>query len=120
MPFRVLVVDDSVMYRVILKEMFDLLGHQVVAEAETGAAAAELYLAHKPDLVTLDVSLPDTDGIAVLRELKAADPKARVLMVTGNDQDKIVRQAAALGALGLIVKPFKKEQIAEALAKIPA
>lgn len=120
MALRVLIVEDSVMYRVILKEMFDLLGHQVVAEAETGASGVEQYLAHKPDLVTLDVSLPDTDGIAVLRELRQTDPKARVLMVTGNDQDKIVQQAAALGALGLIVKPFKKEQIAEALAKIPS
>ncbi|MBI5243664.1 MAG: response regulator [Elusimicrobia bacterium] len=117
MPLRVLVVDDAIMCRILLKEMLESLGHTMVAEAETGAAAIEQFSASKPDLVTLDISLPDMDGMAVLREIRLSNPKAKVILISGNDQDKIVAQARAIGAIGLLVKPFQREQLEAVLKK---
>ncbi|MFA5139111.1 MAG: response regulator [Elusimicrobiota bacterium] len=117
MSLRVLVVDDSSMYRELLKVMLEGLGHTLVGEAETGADAVAQFASAKPDLVTLDISLPDMDGLAVLREIRRSNPRAKVILVTGNDQGKIVAQARTLGALALLVKPFHVEQLEDALKK---
>lgn len=118
MGYRILIVDDSPVLRIMLGEMLRGLGHTVVAEADTGAAAVKAYQEHKPDLVTLDISLPDADGISVLKDLRRVDPRARVLIVTGNDQKKILEQATALKALGLLRKPFDEDELSALLEKI--
>ena len=86
MAFKILVVDDSPVLRLMLQEMLESLGHQVIAQADTAAGALQAYKEHKPELVTLDVSLPDGNGLTVLKELRRIDPFAKVIMITGNDQ----------------------------------
>ena len=120
MAYRILVVDDSPMFRIVLKEMFELLEQNVVGEADCGEAALEQFQKLKPEVVTLDISLPDIDGLTVFQQMKRLNPKIKVMLVTGNDQDKVIEQAEELGALGLITKPIKKEQLQEMLKKIDA
>lgn len=117
MGYRVLVVDDSPVARALLDEMLGTLGHQVVAEADSVATVFGAYQEHHPDLVTLDVSLPDGDGLSVLRELRATDPTARVILVTGNDQQELVERAVRLRAAGVLLKPFTKAELADRIAQ---
>lgn len=119
MGYRIVIVDDSLMIRSLLKDFLEILGHQVVGEAEDGAAGLQAYQTHKPDLVTLDLSLPDTDGFALLQEIRRIDPAASAILITANTQDKIYRQAQALNVLALIQKPFEIKHVAAALAKMP-
>jgi two-component system chemotaxis response regulator CheY len=112
-----LVVDDSPVMRIMLQEMLIGLGHQVVAEACDGAEALRMYRANKPDLVTLDISLPDMDGLAVLQNLRRADPNAKVMIVTGNDQKAIETKALAMKALGVLHKPFDSNELSSIIEK---
>lgn len=115
MPYKVLVIDDSPVMRVMLCEMLKSLGHMVVGEADSGASGLRLFKETKPDLVTLDISLPDENGLQVLAKLRRADPTARVIIVTGNDQRVIKDQAMALKALGVLCKPFEERELAAML-----
>ena len=112
-----MVVDDSPVMRIMLHEMLISLGHQVVAEASNGTEALEAYEEHKPELVALDISLPDMDGLKVLQRLLRADPDAKVMIVTGNDQRAVERRAVALRALGVVHKPFDPEELARVIEK---
>ena len=118
MPFKTLIVDDSFMCRIIIREFLDLLGHPVVGEASSGAEALAIYESLRPDLVTLDISLSDTDGISVLQRLRELDPAARVVIVSGNDQDSILADARRLGALGHLVKPVQLQAFKDLLARL--
>jgi two-component system chemotaxis response regulator CheY len=120
MALRVLIVDDASMYRLILHHLVLEMGHEPVGEAETGEEAIERYKATKPDLVTLDLSLPDMDGFAVLREIRRFNPRANVILISGNDQDRIVAQARTLGALGLLAKPVEREKFEALLKQVEA
>ncbi len=104
----------------MLTEMFELLGQNVVGEADCGEAALEQFQKLKPEIVSLDISLPDIDGLTVFQQMARIDPRAQVMLITGNDQDKIVEQAQQLGALGLLTKPVKKEQLAAMIQKVDA
>ena len=117
MGYRILIVDDSPVLRIMLQEMLEALGHEIVAEAENGEAAVKAFREHKPDLVTLDVSLPDINGLEVLQKLRRFDPAAKVLMVTGNDQKAIETRALALKALGVLRKPFDETDLRKILEK---
>ncbi|HAH06866.1 MAG TPA: two-component system response regulator [Elusimicrobia bacterium] len=105
MGLKVLLIDDSPLTRSILADMLDAVGHQVVGEAETGQAGLDAYQKLKPDVTTLDVSLPDMDGITVLTELKRIDPAAKVVLVTGNDQHRLQEMADRFKVL-FLGKPF--------------
>jgi two-component system chemotaxis response regulator CheY len=105
MGLRVLLIDDSPLTRALIGDMLDAVGHQVVGEAETGQAGIDAYKQLKPDVTTLDVSLPDMDGITVLTELKRIDPAARVVLVTGNDQNRL-RETADRFKVLFLAKPF--------------
>ncbi|MFA5137831.1 MAG: response regulator [Elusimicrobiota bacterium] len=118
MGYRILVVDDSPVLRIMLQEMLQSLGHQVIAEAASAAEAIQAFRAHKPDLVTLDISLPDKDGLTVLKELKRIDINAKVLIVTGNDQKALEADAVALKALGVLHKPFDSDELASMFEKL--
>lgn len=118
MGYKVLVVDDSPVLRIMMQEMMQELGHDVVGEAENGADAVKAYKEHKPDLVTLDISLPDMDGLTVLQTIRRTDPAAKVLIVTGNDQKALERKAMSLKALGVLHKPFDREELSSILEKL--
>ena len=117
MPYKVLIIDDSPVMRIMLSEMLTSLGHAVVAEAESGAAGLKAFKEKKPDLVTLDISLPGENGLSVLEKLRRADPAARVLVVTGNDQKAVEDKAMALKALGVLHKPFDEGELAATLER---
>ena len=118
MGFRILVVDDSPVLRVMLSEMLQELGHEVVAEVESGNGALEAYPKYKPDLVCLDISLPDINGMEVLKKLRRSDPRANVLIVTGNDQKALEPEALSLRALGVLHKPFDAGELKEMLERL--
>ncbi|MDD5629603.1 MAG: response regulator [Elusimicrobia bacterium] len=117
MPLRILVVDDSVVTRSLIQEFAEGLGHAVVGEAATLGEAVAAYQSQKPDLVTLDLSLADGDGIAVLKTLRGLDPQARVLVVSGNVQQAVHDEVRMAGAAGFLSKPFTLEDLKRALAR---
>jgi two-component system chemotaxis response regulator CheY len=117
MPLRLLVVDDNVVARGLIQEFAESFGHQVVAEAATLPEAVAAYQLHKPDLVTLDLSLADGDGLAVLKALRELDPKARALVVSGNVQQAVREEVQAAGAAGFLSKPFTLDDIGRALSR---
>jgi two-component system chemotaxis response regulator CheY len=112
---RILVVEDLAVARDFLCQVLKSLGCVVVATADTGSKAIEAYQLHKPDLMTLDISLPDIDGLFVLKEIKRAHPDSKVLVVTANNQEMLRKEIISLGALGVILKPFGVKEVQEAL-----
>jgi two-component system chemotaxis response regulator CheY len=114
---KVLLVDDSAVTRMMIAEFLMMSGHQVAGEAETLEQALATYQAQKPDLVTLDLSMGDVDGFTVLRALREADPKARVLIVSANTQPDVYDQLMKEGAIGFIVKPFSLADLMAAVSK---
>jgi len=115
---RVLVVDDAVFMRNNLKMTLERNGYSVVGEAENGLVALERYRQLKPDLVTMDLTMPEVDGITALKMIKQIDPKAKVVMITAMGQEYMVKDAIVAGAVGFIVKPFKEEHLIKTLASI--
>jgi len=114
---RILLVDDSEITRAMIAEFLQMSGHQIAGEAGTMAQALAAYEANKPDLVTLDLSMGEDDGFTVLRALREADPKARVLIVSANTQADVYDELLKEGAVGFIVKPFTLADISVAVAK---
>src|SRR4051812_40376437 len=106
MSLRILIVDDNPAIRFMLRDCIESNGHQVVAEAESSDAAVKAYSQHKPDVVTLDLSLSDGDGLTVLKSLRQIDEKAKVLVISGNTQKKVLESIYAAGAAGFLAKPI--------------
>lgn len=113
---RVLVVDDAQFLRVRLTRMLKEHGYDIL-EAENGDRAIAQYEAHAPDAVLLDITMPEKDGLEVLREIRAKHPDARVVMLTALGQQSIVLEAIKAGARDFIVKPFEQERVLSALQK---
>ncbi|TPW20328.1 MAG: two-component system, chemotaxis family, response regulator CheY [Elusimicrobia bacterium] len=103
---RILVVDDNEVIRGMLRFLLMRLGHTVVAEAATGAAALEAFRRERPDAVSLDISLPDMSGLEVLKVIAAESPGALVVVVTGNNAEVLRRDVLAAGARAVLLKPF--------------
>ena len=99
----------------MLRDMFELSGHQVVAEAETLADTIESYRVHQPDLTTLDLSLVGASGLDILKALRAIAPAARVMIVSGNAQKRVIEATRAAGASGFLAKPFDMGELAVVL-----
>lgn len=112
---KVLIVDDSPVTRGMLRDMFEMSGHEVAGEAESLKAAVEGFKAHKPDLTTLDLSLVGENGLQVLKALREIDPAARVMIVSGNAQKKVLDAARDGGASGFLAKPFNLDDLSAAL-----
>ena len=110
---RILIVDDSFYMRTMLKNMLTDAGYEVVGEAANGAQALEMATSTKPDLITLDVILPDNTGLDVLKSLRQTQPSAKVVMCSAVGQEVIVNEAIENGALAYIVKPFSEEKVLE-------
>lgn len=103
---KVLLVEDNALTRYTIKSLLDKLGHEVVAEAEDGAAAVKCFKESKPDVVFLDLILPGKSGVEILEDLRAVDPAARVVIVTAVEQDEIDRRLADRGVSAILRKPF--------------
>ena len=117
---RLLVVDDATIMRMRIAGIAREAGWDVVAEATNGREGLARYAEHRPDLVTLDIVMPELDGVETLRELRAADPNARVVMVSAVDQRAKLRECFARGALDFVVKPFDKERLLSLFGKYAA
>ena len=115
---RVLVVDDAAFVRLQLKEIFNKCGAVVVGEAANGDECMELYSLLKPDLVTMDITMPDMDGITVLRNLKEKYPDAKVVMCSAMSQPEKFISSIQAGAFDFIVKPFNTDKIKSILSKM--
>jgi two-component system, chemotaxis family, chemotaxis protein CheY len=115
---RVLITDDAVFMRLSLKSMLEKNGFEVVGEAENGAIALEKYKILKPDIVTLDITMPVMDGLEALKNIKALDKNAKVMMISAMGQETIVREAVMSGAVGFVIKPFNEETITKAFNKL--
>lgn len=114
----VLVVDDTAFMRMTLKNQLEKNGYEVVGEGEDGLRGVELYKQLKPSLVTMDITMPNMDGITATKEILGFDPNATVIVVSAMGQKSLVIDALNAGAKDFVVKPFQPDRIAEALAKI--
>jgi two-component system chemotaxis response regulator CheY len=117
---RVLIVDDAAFMRMKIKMALEKAGHEVVGQAENGLEGVLLYKQHKPDLVTLDITMPVMDGLEALKEIKQFDRDAKVLMVSAMGQELVVKEAVVYGANTFIVKPFSEERLIETVEKLLA
>lgn len=115
---KILVVDDAAFMRVSIKKMLTNNGYEVVGEAENGKVAIQKYEELSPDVITLDITMPEMDGLACLKEILAIDPAANVIMVSAMGQEGMVREAVLSGAKGFIVKPFKEDVLMESLKNL--
>jgi len=116
---KVLVVDDAAFMRVRAAKVLEDNGHEV-ALAENGREAVIKYAAWRPDAVLMDITMPDMDGLAALREIRKLDPSARVAMVTAMGQQAIVMEALKAGAKDFVLKPFQPERVLASLRKLLA
>lgn len=108
---RLLVVDDAMIMRAIIKDTAKKAGWEVVGEATNGAEAVLQFRDLKPDMTTLDIVMPEMDGVEALRAIRGEDPQARVVMISAIDQRAKLNECIQLGALDFIVKPFDKQRL---------
>ena len=118
MKKRILIVDDSFYMRTMLKNMLLDAGYNVVGEAANGQSALELVKELSPDLVTLDVILPDNTGLAVLKGIRQENQNVKVIMVSAVGQEVIINEAMELGATAYIVKPFSEEKVLDTVKNV--
>ena len=114
---RILVVDDAAFMRKMVTDALTKGGHEVVGEAGNGVEAVSRFQELKPELTTLDITMPEKDGLAALAEIMTLDPQARVIMCSALGQESKVMESIKLGARDFVVKPFKADRVQEAVAK---
>ncbi|SCA55541.1 Chemotaxis protein CheY [Candidatus Terasakiella magnetica] len=114
----VLVVDDSLITRKKVSTVLERLGHNVVRTASTGAEAISSYRDYVPDLVTMDITMPDMDGIEATRLIRAEFPSAVIIMVTSHGQEQMVMNALKNGAKGYVLKPIKQDKFEQVLTQV--
>ncbi len=118
MSNTVLVCDDAIFMRTMINDILSQAGFEVVGEAETGLQAVEKYQQLKPDLVTMDIVMPDMGGIDAVREIIKVDPEARILMCSAMGQQALVVEAIQAGAKDFVVKPFQPSRVLEAVERV--
>ena len=116
---KVLIVDDAAFMRVSIKNMLVKNGYEVIGEAENGKVGVQKYQELGPDIVTMDITMPEMDGLTCLKKILEADPKANIVMISAMGQESMLREAVLSGAKGFIVKPFKEDVIVAALNNLP-
>lgn len=114
---RILIVDDAAFMRMMIKDILTKNNFEVVGEAADGAQAIEKYAELKPDLVTMDITMPEMDGIQALKAIKQTDPSATIIMCSAMGQQAMVIDAISAGAKDFIVKPFQADRVVEAIEK---
>jgi two-component system chemotaxis response regulator CheY len=115
---RLLVVDDALFMRRLIRDVAAEAGWEIAGEAANGAEAVALYERLRPDLVTMDLVMPVMGGLEALRQIRAADPDARVVVVTALDQKQALLDSIRDGAIDFVVKPFQRERIIGLLKKV--
>jgi len=114
---KILVVDDAMFMRKVVSDALLSGGHEVVGEASNGQEAIDRYKELRPDVVTLDITMPEKDGIAALHEIIALDPSARIVMCSALGQETKVLEAVKAGAKDFVVKPFQADRVIAAVSK---
>ena len=108
---RIIVADDAMFMRKCIRDVLEEGGYEVVAEAKNGREAVEKHSIYEPDIITMDITMPELDGIQALRVINSNSRGTKVIMVSAMGQEHLVKEAAASGAKGFIIKPFKKEKV---------
>ena len=117
MAKNILICDDAAFMRMMIKDILTKNGYNVAGEAENGAKAVEQYNALKPDLVLMDITMPEMDGIQAVKEIKKIDANAKVIMCSAMGQQAMVIESIQAGAKDFIVKPFQEDRVIEAVKK---
>ena len=115
---KIMLVDDAAFMRMMLKNTLSQAGYTDLIEAEDGVKAVEAHTAEKPDLVFMDITMPNKDGLETLKEIKAMDPGATIVMCSAMGQETMVMDSIKSGAKDFIVKPFKPERVLSTVKKI--
>ena len=118
MSHTILVCDDAIFMRTMISDILVQAGYEVIGEAETGVQAVEEYSRLKPDLVTMDIVMPDMGGIDAVREIRKEDPDAKILMCSAMGQQALVVEAIQAGAKDFVVKPFQPSRVLEAVQRV--
>ncbi|WP_448531671.1 chemotaxis protein CheY [Pseudothermotoga sp.] len=118
MAKRVLIVDDAAFMRMLLKDIITKAGYEVAGEAANGVEAVEKYKELKPDVVTMDITMPEMDGITAIKKIREIDPNAKIIVCSAMGQQAMVIEAIQAGAKDFIVKPFQHSRVVEALQKL--
>ena len=118
MAKNILICDDAAFMRMMIKDILTKNGYNIVGEAENGAKAVEMYAELKPDLVLMDITMPEMDGIEALKKIKAADANASIIMCSAMGQQAMVIESIQSGAKDFIVKPFQADRVLEAVQKV--
>ncbi|MCU0306393.1 MAG: response regulator [Thermoleophilia bacterium] len=113
----VLIADDAAFMRMMIKKILTEAGYEIAGEAENGSVAVAKYRELRPDLTTMDITMPEMDGIAALKEIRSLDPNARVVMCSAMGQQTMVIESIQAGARDFIVKPFQPDRVLEAIQK---
>ena len=118
MAKNILICDDAAFMRMMIKDILTKHGYTVAGEAENGLKAVEKYAELKPDLVLMDITMPEMDGIQALKKIKSTDPAASVIMCSAMGQQAMVIESIQAGARDFIVKPFQADRVLEAVKKV--
>jgi two-component system chemotaxis response regulator CheY len=118
MAKNILICDDAAFMRMMIKDILTKNGYNIVGEAENGAKAVEKYNELKPDLVLMDITMPEMDGIEALKKIKSGDPNASIIMCSAMGQQAMVIESIQSGAKDFIVKPFQADRVLEAVQKV--
>ena len=118
MAKRVLIVDDAAYMRMMIKDILSKDGYEVVGEADNGVKAVEKYKELTPDLVLMDITMPEMNGIDAVKNIKAIDPGAKIVMCSAMGQQAMVIESIQAGARDFIVKPFQADRVLEAVRKV--
>jgi two-component system, chemotaxis family, chemotaxis protein CheY len=114
---KILIVDDAAFMRMMIKDILVKNGFDVCGEAENGLQAIEKFKETQPDLVTMDITMPEMDGIQALKEIRKTNPNAKIIMCSAMGQQAMVIEAIQAGAKDFIVKPFQADRVIEAISK---
>jgi len=115
---RILIVDDAAFMRMMIKDILIKNGYEIAGEAENGARAIEKYKELMPDLVIMDITMPEVDGIKAVKEIKKINPDSKIIMCSAMGQQAMVIESIQAGARDFIVKPFQAERVIEAIKKV--
>ncbi len=117
MAKNILICDDAAFMRMMIKDILTKNGYNIAGEAENGQIAVDKYMEVKPDLVMMDITMPEKDGIQALKEIRAKDPGANIIMCSAMGQQAMVIESIQSGAKDFIVKPFQSDRVLEAVRK---
>ena len=114
----ILIVDDAAFMRMMIKDIVTKNDLEVVGEAQNGIEALEMYEKFKPDIVTMDITMPEKDGISAVKDIMGKYPQAKIIMCSAMGQQSLVMEAIKAGARDFLVKPFKPDRVIEAINKV--